>query len=205
MTEEKGFKHWFENVFWYHYKWWFLCGVFVIALIVFIALESSRNVDYDMTVVFVQENDITQDQAKTVLDAIAESVGDLDGNGEITLNYASINPGEATTGSVGASMQDRLLLYMTDEDYCLFFLTAAQAESYCALGYFEDALSDYGIETEKDDPLRVYVSDTNAFVSAGLQDGDYYALIIDWTTVGKGSQANTDAAIRAIQALLNGD
>ena len=205
MTEEKGFKHWFENVFWYHYKWWFLLGVFIIALIVFISLESSRNEHYDLTAVFVQDNDITQEQAMTVLDAISESVGDLDGNGKILLNYASINPGEATSGSVGASMQDRLLLYMTDEDYCLFFLTADQAESYCALGYFEDRLSDYGIETAQDDPFRVYVSDTDAFAAAGLRDGDYYALIIDWTTVGKGSQENTDAAVRAIQALLNGD
>ena len=81
MSDKKDFKNWFDNVFWYHYKWWFLGAVFLIALIVFIAVESAGNEDYDMTVIFAQDGDVSEQQAQIVLDAISDSVGDLNGDG----------------------------------------------------------------------------------------------------------------------------
>jgi hypothetical protein len=211
MEQKKDFKYWFENVFWYHYKWWALAAVFVIAMVVFITVESCGQEHYDMTVVFVQDGDISTDQAQSVLDAISGSVGDLDGNGEVKLNYVSINVGDSSensssSGTYGAqtvSNEDRILMYLTDSDNALFFVNEAVSESYCALGYFDDALSDYGISTQEGDPYRVYVSDSDAFENAGMSDYDYYALIIDWTTVGKGSQDRTDAAVNAIKSLVS--
>ena len=191
--KKKEFQSWFENYFWYHYKWWLLVGVLVIAVIVFIGLEGAGKVEYDMTVVFLQDGELTDVQAHTVLESIAGSVGDLNGDGELRLDYVCASPGE----------QDRLMLCLTDEENALFFVTEALSETFCSNGYFEDALSDYGIETPEGDPLRVYVSGSEIFQAAGLQDANYYAHLIDWTTVGKGSREHTDAAIRAIRTLLD--
>ena len=205
MTDGKSFKNWFENVFWYHYKWWFLAAVFVIALVVFIAVEAAGNEKYDMTVIFAQNGGITEEQANIVLDAISDSVGDLNGDGEIKLNYASVDL-TAEDGSMNGqnvTMQDRLLLYMTDEECALFFLEQDISSVYISMGYFEDKLTDHGIEAPGDDPCRVYVSGTKAFSDAGLSGTEYYALIIDWTTVGKGSTERTDAAVNSIKTLLN--
>lgn len=205
MTEKKGFRNWFENVFWYHYKWWFLGAVFLVALIVFIGIESAGNEDYDMTVVFAQSDSISRQQAETVLDAISESVGDLDGNGEVNLNYVSVGLGMSYSQmtSQGVSMQDMLMLYMVDSECSLFFIDDEISMAYCAMGYFEDKLSDYGIETAPDDPLRVSVANTQVFRDAGLSDMGHYAMLIDWTTVDKGSQERTDAAVNAIKTLLS--
>lgn len=201
MSDKKDFKNWFDNVFWYHYKWWFLGAVFLIALIVFIAVESAGNEDYDMTVIFAQDGDVSEQQAQIVLDAISDSVGDLNGDGKTLLNYQSVNfSGEV---SQGFTMQDRLILYMTDEECALFIIENEASANYCAMGYFEDRLSDYGISTPEDDPYRISLADSSAISDAGLADYDYYAQIIDWTTVNKGSQETTDAAISAINALLS--
>lgn len=201
--EKKSFKYWFENVFWFHYRWLFLGVVFVIALIVFISIESSGNENYDMTLVFAQEGEIAESQAKKVMDAVSESIGDLDGDGAVRLNFASIDLGAvANTNGRTVSLGERLMLYMVDEDNTLFFINGDTSESYCAMGYFDDELSNYGIETEEGDPYRVYISDTEVFADAGLQDLGYYALIIDWTTVGRGEQKRTDAAVAAVKTLL---
>ncbi len=205
MTDEKGFKSWFENVFWYHYKWWFLGAVFFIALVVFIAVEAAGNEQYDMTVIFAQNGGITEEQARTVLDAVSESIGDLNGDGEIKLNYASVDltMEDGSKGEQKVTMQDRLILYMTDEECALFFIEKDTSAAYCSMGYFEDKLSNYGITAPEDDPYRVYVSDTRVFSDAGLSEGEYYAQIIDWTTVGKGSIERTNAAVDSIKTLLD--
>lgn len=204
MTEGKSFKNWFENVFWYHYKWWFLAGVFAVALIIFIAAEAAGNEKYDMTVVFAQNGGMTEEQAQTVLDSIADSIGDLNGDGEIKLSYVSVDL-SMENGSMNGqtvTMQDRLILYMTDEECSLFFIENSTAEVYCSMGYFEDRLTEYGISAPEDDPCRVSVGGTKPFSEAGLSQLDHYAMIIDWTTAGKGSAERTDAAVRAIESLL---
>lgn len=201
--EKKSFKYWFENIFWFHYRWVFLGVVFVIALIVFISIESSGGESYDMTLVFAQEGEIAESQARKVMDAVSESIGDLDGDGKVKLNYVSIDLGAvANTNGRTVSLGERLMLYMVDEDYPLYFINGDTSESYCAMGYFDDELANYGIETGEDDPYRVYVSDSDVFVDAGLQEKGYYALIIDWTTVGRGKRERTDAAVAAIKTLL---
>lgn len=204
MTDGKSFKSWFENVFWYHYKWWFLAAVFVIALVVFIAVEAAGNEKYDMTVIFAQNGGITEEQANIVLDAISDSIGDLNGDGEVKLNYASVDltVEDRSMSQQNVTMQDRLILYMTDEECSLFFIEQDTSSAYCSMGYFEDKLTDYGIAAPEDDPCRVDVSDTKAFSDAGLSEMGYYAQIIDWTTVGKGSAERTNAAVNSIKALL---
>lgn len=203
VREKQSFKYWFENVFWFHYRWAFLGVVFVIALIVFISVESSGNETYDMTLIFAQEGEIAESQARKVMDAVSESIGDLDGDGKVRLNFVSIDlDAVANTNGQTVSLGERLMLYMVDEENSLFFINGDTSESYCAMGYFDDDLANYGIETGEDDPYRVYVSDSDVFVDAGLQELGYYALIIDWTTVGRGEKERTDAAVAAIKTLL---
>ncbi len=222
MKEKRKFRDWFENVFWYHYKWWFLIGVFVVAVIVFITVESATMTDYDMTIVFGQSGNVTEEDVADILDTVGDAVGDLNGDGEVHIGFISVPLGDTDTdtssaASSGATMRDRMLLYMSDESYVLYFLEDAYSASYIALGYFEDDLSGYGIDVPADDPYRVYVGDTGLFgkfteaaqaqlpeESATEAEGiGYYASIIDWTTVGRGSQEATDAAVAALQAILN--
>ena len=204
MTEKRSFRDWFDNVFWYHYKWYFLAAVFVLAVVIFIITDSPGKENYDMTVVFVQSGDVAESQAAAVLDGIADAVGDVNGDGEVKLNYAYVNMGESSAdkGASGYSPTDQLLVYLTGDEYALFIMDAEISNECCQANYFEDVLADYGIDTPEDDPYRVYLSDTGLMKKAGLDNRDYYGLIMDWTTVGKGSKDNTDAAVNALKAIL---
>ena len=204
MTEKRSFRNWFENVFWYHYKWYFLAAVFVLAVVIFICIDSPGTENYDMTVVFAQDGDVAESQAAVILNGIADAVGDVNGDGEIKLNYAYINLGESSAddGASGYSSTDQLLIYLTGEEYTLFIMDDKVSNECCAAEYFEDALANYGIETPEDDPYRVSISDTGLMKEAGLDTRDYYGLIMDWTTVDKGSQENTDAAVNALKAII---
>lgn len=209
MTQGKfqRFKDWFTNVFWYHYKWWFLLGVFLVCLIIFVTVESVMAEDYDMTVVFGQSGEITEQQAQAVLDAIAPAVGDLNGDGRVLLNYVSVNLVDSTLEGGGyegsyENSQSRMLLYLSESDYVLFFLDSTYSTYYTGLEYFEDKLADYGIETDPEDPYRVFVGDSEVFVTAGLTGFEYYGHLMDWTTVGKGSREAVDAAVNALGAVI---
>ncbi|MGI5935794.1 MAG: hypothetical protein ACOX7I_03170 [Oscillospiraceae bacterium] len=193
LKENKSFSHWFTNVFWYHYKWWFLLGVFVVALALFILIESLGTVKYDFTVVFAQNGDVPEAQASEILDLVGGTVGDINGDGKVNLRYVSVNLGEN---------YDQILVYLTDPEISLFILDEYYSSLYCSLGYFDDKLADYGIETGEDDPYRVFLGDTGVFKKSGLTGSNYYGHIIDWTSVGKGSQELTDGAVESLKAIL---
>lgn len=199
---KKRFIDWFSNVFWYHYKWWFLLGVFIVAVIVVITVESMGAINYDFTVVIGQDGDVTQDQMSGILKVIGENVGDLDGNGEVNISFISVNLGdpEPDTSSAASAVENnhsRMMLYMSDSGYVLFLLDEATSDIYCTMDYFEDELSDYGITPDENNPYRVWLGDNEVFKSAGLS---LYGHIIDWTTVGKGSQAVVDGAVNSLKA-----
>ena len=193
LKDKKGFSYWFTNVFWYHYKWWFLLGVFVAALAVFILIESSGTVKYDFTVVFAQDGNVLEDQAGEILDLVGVSVGDINGDGKVNVRFVSVNLDEN---------YDQILVYLTDPEISLFILDGYYSSLYSSLGYFEDKLADYGIESDGDNPFRVYLGDTSVFKKSGLAGSSYYGHIIDWTTVGKGRRDLMDGAVKSLKAFL---
>lgn len=210
--ERKFTREWFENVFWYHYKWWFLLGVFVLAVAIFITVEALSTEKYDYTVIIGTHTDISESDAAGVLAAVGESIGDLDGNGKVSINYIAVNLAEETknnssypalsSGNTDESSQNRMMLYLASEEYSLFLLDDETAQLYCALDFFDDRLDDFGIEAEENNPYRVYLGDTGAVKGTALEGQKLYGLIIDWTTVGKGSEKNTEAGVAALKAIL---
>lgn len=197
-NEKKSFKVWFEEVFWYHYKWPFLLGVFFVALIIFIAIESSGEPEYDITVVFVQDGSIATSVTDEMADFFAEAVGDLNGDGTARAAVYSIDLSNEENGELN---QQWAYLYLMDEDVVLFILDDYSSSVYCSAGYF-DPLAVYGVEPDETFSTRVQVNDTALFEQVGLDHVEFYACINDWTTVNKGKQENTDAAITAIKAIL---
>ncbi len=43
---------WLNNIFWYHYKWYFIIGVFIVSLLIMSAVSFIKNVDYDWIVIY---------------------------------------------------------------------------------------------------------------------------------------------------------
>lgn len=207
-------KEWFENIFWYHYKWHFLIGVFVLAVTVFITAESLATAEDDFTVIIgstqytVADKDVEQ-----LLEVVGQSVGDLNGDGKVNIGCLAVNMSDSyddpsggfagvQSQFAGESSYTRMMLYLSQEENSLFLLDKELADQFCAIEFFEDELSDYGITPDADNPYRVDLGQSGVIKGSALEKCGLYGLIIDWTTVGKGSQEVTDAGVKALKAIL---
>lgn len=138
MYEERGgsgrleqLEHWINNVFWYHYKWYFLAGVFVLALLVMSIVSFASRVEYDWSVVYAHRGAADPDTAEAIGELIERYAPDLTENGKVQVQVLEVCDTE------GPGRED-LYAYLTDPETFLYVLDAAQLERYQSLGYFEE-------------------------------------------------------------------
>lgn len=187
---KKSFGYIFTNVIWYHYRWLILVLVFAIALVVFTVFELRAKVDYDYNLAVVVGSEIALENPEFE-NKVREAVGDINGDGEINVNFQYLLMADEEWGS---GNQERVMLYLSSDDFFLFLTDDDYSRSYSAAEYF-DPVEPYGLTPDESLPTRVKLSDT------GDIDLQLYANIIDWTTVGKGEQAELEATMRVIEAL----
>ena len=202
IQENGGFQHWFVNVFWYHYKWPLLIGVVVLGIIVFITVDSLRKERYDTTVVIATDYFVDEAQLDALDAVLKPVVGDLDGNGKVSINYAVLYVGNT---EVGRQNQERMYLYMSQEDVGLYLMSQNVSDAYTnpELEYFTDSLADLGLPCDEDNPVRLSLKDNSVLAACGMED--MYLSIMDFTTVkGDSTARNTrDAAVSMAQALID--
>ena len=121
IADNGGFQHWFVNVFWYHYRWPLLVGVVVLGIIAFITVDSLRRERYDTTVVIATDYFVDDTALDALDDVLRPVVGDLDGNGRVSINYVVLYVNGTT--EVGRQNQERMYLYLTQEDVALYLMS----------------------------------------------------------------------------------
>ncbi len=124
---------WLTNMFWYHYKWYYLVGVFIAALIVMSAVSFIRNVDYDWTVIYAHEGSADAAKSALIREAFDLSGTDATGNGRVqtAVKEALIDRKTGYYGPSGELMRSENVLFVMDE---------AALKLYRSLGYFDDAV-----------------------------------------------------------------
>ncbi len=202
IQENGGFQHWFVNVFWYHYKWPLLIGVVVLGIIVFITVDSLRKERYDTTVVIATDYFVDEEQLDALDEVFKPVVGDLDGNGKVSINYAVLYVGNT---EVGRQNQERMYLYMSQEDVGLYLMCQNVSDAFTnpELEYFTDDLTEMGLPAEDDNHARLSLKGNSVLADCGMED--MYLSIMDFTTVkGDSTARNTrDAAVSMAQALID--
>lgn len=198
---EQGFKHWFVNYYWYNYKWVTLVVIAVLTVIAVMVSDALKQVRYDASVVFISsETAITQEQVDALNDIFASAIGDVNGDGKVLINYVILNTGDE---QLGPTNQQKIYLCLSDSEYSLYFIDAQHAATFCApeMEYFE-VLSDYGIESDEDNPYRKSMADVPAMQRAGLDN--LYLAIVDFSTVTHNSEdsARTADALDMAEVLL---
>ena len=208
IQENGGFQHWFVNVFWYHYKWPLLVGVVVLGIIVFITVDSLRRERYDTTVVIATDYYVDEAQLDALDQVLKPVVGDLDGNGQVNINYAVLYVGNT---EVGRQNQERMYLYMTQEDVGLYLMSQNVSDAFTnpELEYFTDSLADMELPCDEDNAARLSLKDNPVLAECGMED--MYLSIMDFTSdSGDATARHTkEAAVSMAQALIdagsNGD
>lgn len=199
IEENGGFKHWFVNVFWYHYRWPMLVGVVILGIILFITVDSLRRERYDTTVVIA--TDYYVDEAKLdVLNAVLEPVvEDIDGNGQVNISYVVLYADP--NNEVGRQNQERMYLYMTQEDVAMYLMSENISDGFTnpQLEYFVDEVAQYGLTPDPNNGVRVDLTENTVLLECGMEN--MYFSVMDH---GGGAAANNamDAAIAMVNALI---
>lgn len=203
IAENGGFKHWFVNVFWFHYKWPVLVGFVILGIVGFITWDSLRQTRYDTTVVIATDYYVDEETLDALDQVLKPAVGDLDGNGQVNIAYAVLYVNGNT--ELGRQNQERMYLYMTQEDVSFYLMSEAISDAYTnpLLEYFTDDLSNYDLDSDPENPVRLSLADSKLMQACGLEN--IYLSIMDFTTVSGDSAArqSRDTAVAMAKAILD--
>lgn len=196
-----GFRHWFVNSFWYHSKWKLLVTVGVIALVLYIVLESIGGVNYDAYVVVGTDRAMPEEAMAPLREFLEEAVGDVNGDGKTHVQLELLNFSDETFAS---QMQERFYLCATEAEYVIYLLNDDRSTLYTAsdMEYFQP-LEDYGIESDADNPYRRSLADCPVLQQLTLAD-DIYLCISDFGAITRDPVdiARTETCLRMAYALI---
>ena len=200
MEEEpkKGFRYWFTNIFWYHYGKIALLALVLLITVVWLTVDALHKEKYDLNMCIAANGPVTEAGAEELRAALEKVVGDVNRDGKVILNIQTIDLADAENLE---GNHNRLLLYLALPEFTLFILDEDRSTLYCGKEDTFQTLANYGIATEDPTGLRIYVGDKPLLKNLG--GFRYYASLSDWTVSGKGDKAMTDAAVRALECLLN--
>lgn len=201
IQEAGGFRHWFVNSFWYHYKWPVLIVVVILAIVVYITADAARQENYDAMVVVASKTYMTQDDLEELTELFESAIDDRDGDGDVSVYLQIVYMG---SGDLAEDSQERMLLYLTDSDYVIFLMDGTTASTYAneAVGYFNDPLSDYGLESINGNPYLMDLTENPLLNRLGLEN--IYLGIMDYTDTTDDADvaAGVEDALKMIDALL---
>lgn len=199
IEDNGGFKHWFVNVFWYHYRWPMLVAVVILGIIAFITVDSLRRERYDTTVVIAADYYVDESNLDALNQVLEPVVGDLDGNGQVNICYVVLYAD--SNNEVGRQNQERMYLYMTQEDVAMYLMSENISDGFTnpQLEYFVDEVAQYGLTPDPDNAVRVDLTDNTVLTQCGMED--MYFSIMDH---GGGAAASNavEAAIAMANALV---
>lgn len=201
IAENGGFQKWFVNVFWYYYRWPLLIAVVVLGVIIFITVDSLSKERYDTSVVIATDYYVDAETLDALDDVLKPVVEDSDGNGVVNINYIVVYLGDT---EVGRQNEERMYLYMTQEDVSLYLMSEAVSDAYTnpGLEYFTDKLSAYELPCDEANPVRMSLEAHPVLAACGMEN--MYLSIMDFTTVKGGAvpQYSRDTAVAMAKALI---
>ena len=203
VAENGGFKHWFVNVCWFHYKWPLLVGFVILGIVGFITWDSLRQTRYDTTVVIATDYFVDPEELDALDEVLKPVVGDLDGNGQVNISYQVLYISDKT--EVGRQNEERMYLYATQEDVGLYLMSVYISDAYTnpVLEFFTDELSQYGLDSDPENPVRLSLAGNKVLEACGIEDA--YLSIMDFTSdSGRASAKHArDTAVAMAKALVD--
>ncbi|MDD6188058.1 MAG: hypothetical protein PUB32_00565 [Clostridiales bacterium] len=202
--KEHGLKYWFKEVFWPHYGKLSIALLAALIVVVLLTVEAVNKPRYDFHMVIAMDSAVTYSVTEELRDVITPAVGDVNGDGKIMIDMQIIDLGDQE--NLEANHQ-RLQLVFAQSEYTLYIMDDMYSATYCNREYF-DPIANYGFTPDEDEDRRMNVSDVPVLWRMGQHipgEQEFYACICDWTVDGKGDKKLTDAAVRALNAILEAE
>ncbi|MDR1116883.1 MAG: hypothetical protein LBL09_01375 [Oscillospiraceae bacterium] len=188
MAEEKRkmtFGYWMKNVFVPHYLLITVIAVIGVAMAVYLLHDaySGNRPDFILSVGTIDI--LTQDDLAELKSVIEETVGDVNGDGEVivrvdvytpTLDSSELEGIAADTETGTIQLQALDMAFMADADKVLFLFDETLRGRFEADNY--ESLADFGIASDTD-PFY-YVNDLPVFERILVVDTGYYLCVKGW-------------------------
>ncbi len=122
---------WLANVFWFHYKWYFIAAVFAAALVVMFIVGAVSEVKYDWRVVYLSSEAPDPAREKALIRLLEDKLPETGRNHRVDVELVNSAAGDVGEPAYG---------YLENQDCIIFLLDDAVKEKYSQLGFFEDAM-----------------------------------------------------------------
>ncbi|MDR1703734.1 MAG: hypothetical protein LBS19_03490 [Clostridiales bacterium] len=179
---DKGFKYWFDNVFWYHYKGHLFAGIALIAVIAYAVYSMANRHDPDFMFALASQNPVHSMQTEIITARFEEWGYDAPG----TALFLNENNPEVMIA------WQLLMITMVDDDYAVFFVGESALDSFTDQIEGFLPMSEAGFPPAGIDPRMTEVP-AEITDGIGLGPETYYALIKRPKTDGDGSVKPEDA------------
>ena len=202
------FKHWFVNVFWYHYRWHtigFIAAALMIGSLIYsFAVSKERDVPYMMLSAGMREAAVTA----SLDEFLSETFGDVNGDGTVFNkgDYIDLNMSDTADPQVVMASQTRLYGTLMGRECALLIYTEGVLDLYeedDMIVYLD--LAKQGIAAAGDHPGRADVTGHPAIEGAGFGDVRVYAGVVAYDDTGTGALSGQQIlALDVIRALVEG-
>ena len=129
---------WLTNNFWFHYKWYFIVGVFALSLLIMAAVGVASKVNYDWTVVYVHDDIANEENVKVIEKMMEDLLPETGENRRVDVKVVEM--ADTSEGRMAAYGEQRLYSHLNDQNVMLFVMDKVHYDTFAALGYFEDAV-----------------------------------------------------------------
>jgi hypothetical protein len=149
--KELGFKAWFTDVLWYHYKWVILGSLAVLVAAGAIAMQFFSKTETDAEIVLAVSKTISPEKVNDLKFVIGGILGDVNGDGEIliSINQFLLNPDEdeKTYNPSFSTDSSAMLATFLRPNIVLYLFDRVNLEIYAPLGnerFNADVAAEYG-------------------------------------------------------------
>ena len=204
VIREKGFGFWFREVFWYHYGKLSIVLLLALVVVILVLVESLQKERYDFSMVMAADARMTYAFSEEMEATVQKAVGDLNGDGKVQINLQIIDLGDPEHLEAN---QNILQVAFAQAENALWIMDDRYSAIYCQREYFDPA-ADYGFTPDESYDRRISLEDApliQRLESYIPGDVTFYACICDWTVDGKGKKEWTDAAVRALRAIMDAE
>lgn len=130
-------ENWLTNTFWFHYKWYFIIGVFIFSLLIMAAAGIISSVNYDWTVVYAHCGGENSEKVKEIQELLETHLPETGNNRRIDVKVIELSEDDSILEHYG---EERMYGHLNNQDIMLFVLDFSVYSAFAKLGYFEDAV-----------------------------------------------------------------
>ncbi len=165
----KRFLHWFQNSFWFHYKWHTLGALFVGVLVILFVIDMVNKENPDFSYIVAFEGYALPDLLTGIDRSAEEVLSDINGDGKVIVSGEALGLDDS---QMGVASRVKFTTMLVDANNLVFILDTPTMNMLAREENAFVPLDTLGLPVDDGNPSFLRVDQTPAFQALGLT-GDF--------------------------------